>query len=308
MVRVLSALTVLVALAASIHVGVLEPETAPQQTASLVQHEQTAQEAAQTSMADQSKAEAATLARAQSAAAASHAKPSEETTLQGIGPAPTPTKCTVPWPVQGRWTDCIPETTKEIGEECTWEHEFGHECKYEDGPIACNTEGQFERTSKGPQQCTKMKHPVDRMGCARFDLSGAEMCRSVEGCSFNGEKQFCETACRGGTGCGVELHRRDAACYFNCPLRDAHACAAWQAGCTCIQDTLKADCDSWCGMENEETFIWLEAEDSISMVKRTVMETLSVDTSTSLGYDPIQLCRDGCFSRGVCISAPVPLQ
>lgn len=227
-----------------------------------------------------------------------------------------PPRCVVPNPSNGVWTNCMLDTWWDPGDTCEWKHEFGFECRYPDGPIACNggngdNEGKFDN-GLGEQICTKIKHPKDGLGCARFDFKFQE-CLLMEGCQWS-DKMWCQQVCRGTPGCGVELHRRDDDCQFNCPLQfpneitsaiNTGFCGAWQAGCACIQDSPLIDCASWCRMTNLEAFPWLVHRHGPSEDSTTVAEALM---SPSGGYDPIRLCQDACFSRGVCVSAPEPLE
>jgi hypothetical protein len=233
-----------------------------------------------------------------------------------VPPAPTPATCIVPWPTSGRWLDCIPETYRTEGQSCTFEHQFGMKCVYEDGPIMCNDKGKFERNDKNANTCTKIPYPVDLQGCARFDLDDSK-CKLTEGCSW--ANSVCSIVCRQ-VGCGVELHRLNTDCQFNCPLHNATECSSWQAGCACIQDTKNVGCTGWCTQTNAEKFTWLptkgtsaesykaagEAEDGIQIsAQMTVGDAMRVKNDD--GYDGITLCQDACFQRGVCISEKVSL-
>lgn len=255
--------------------------------------------------------------------------------LAGVVFATDEITCKVPWLENGRWLDCTPEYTKKLGEQCTWAKNFGVECTYPDGPIKCNDEGKFEADGKGKQLCRSIPHPQDNRGCARFDflVGGAdsakgESCKTQEGCTWNGERQWCEFACRGKFGCGVELHRLNEQCQLNCPLLKAEGtewsdeCAPWQAGCTCIQDTETADCASWCAVTNTNEFMHIKprkasnkdepleppntaAMNSEFVGLKTVGAALAMTNAGN--YDPIQMCLDSCFNRGVCVSPPANL-
>jgi len=232
-------------------------------------------------------------------------------------PAPTPATCEVPWPEYGRWTDCVPETIKNEGEECNFEHQYGHECVYEDGPIACNNKGNFERDRLGPNKCTLIRHPANGGGCARHDFDD-NVCKVTEGCKWNPTRSWCEVVCPQ-AGCGVELHRRDDSCMFNCPLHNATECSSWQAGCGCIQDDgVYPDCESWCTNLNENKFHWLPSrsiasesyrnfadtyDDSKHSVQMKVKDSFAFENDE--GYDPYKLCKDACFQRGICVSPKV---
>lgn len=233
-------------------------------------------------------------------------------------PPPTgePAKCEIPWPTFGRWTDCIPETFKTQGEKCTFEKPFGMDCTYPSGPLECNRGGKFETydengKSNGPNMCTLIPRPKDGLGCARHDQNSDE-CTSTEGCHWDGERSWCGLNCRK-VGCGVELHRRDVQCMFNCPLRNATECTSWQAGCACIQDSNIKDCATWCQTTNEELFTWLPthqtAANSYQSTNAVRAKLLKVSESFNEKndelYDPIQLCKDACSQRGMCISPKV---
>lgn len=225
--------------------------------------------------------------------------------------APTPSTCVIPWPDHGRWTDCQPELTKGQTETCNFEHEFGYKCTYPDGPISCNEAGKFEMDFRGPNKCSVIPSPP-MGGCAKYDLD-ANTCKTVEGCRWDAHYSWCSVVCRH-TGCGEELHKRNPQCAFSCPLKNATACIPWQAGCNCVQDTSLKACTSWCQDTNIEPFAWLPkittpsfplvaANDNKTAVSMPVSSALAFQNDA--GYDPMQLCIDGCFQRGVCISPPV---
>lgn len=229
--------------------------------------------------------------------------------------APTPATCVVPWPKNGRWVNCIPETKVNEGDLCQFEHQFGYKCTYPDGDITCDNRGNFEQDNKGPLECNLIPHPEDGKGCARYDFDSVA-CKLVEGCVWSVERSWCETACRK-TGCGVELHRRSNDCQFNCPLHNASQCGPWQAGCGCIQDTDTVDCESWCQDTNQEKFHWLPkpstpsdsylyASDNVATAtsKNSIQMTVSdaLKMTNELGSDPISMCKDSCQQRGVCIA------
>lgn len=233
--------------------------------------------------------------------------------------APTPATCVVPWLDSGRWLDCTSEVSKMEGEVCTFEHQFGMECKYPDGPIPCSKNNLFEIDKQGEVVCTKIHHPKDGRGCARFDVD-PNTCKLTEGCHWS-SRSWCEISCRSVEGCGVELHRRNVQCATNCPLGNASKCQSWQAGCACIQDTSTIDCESWCQLDNAEEFVWLnhtsyqaanhertflkEAHTrGFKSTKRGMRVGDALDTEDAT-YDPIRLCQDACFMRGICVSPNV---
>lgn len=217
-------------------------------------------------------------------------------------------RCLVPYPEQGSWTDCFPGQWRDKGETCDWVHEFGHTCKYDDGPIPCDLLGTFEKDRLGPQKCTKLKAPRDKLGCARFDMD-QHTCVNTEGCDWDDRSFWCQIACRATPVCGVELHRKDLSCMFNCPLDNPTICHAWQAGCNCIQDTTIIECGEWCMENNGETFNWLKHRQSRDLSGViTVGDALAFAQTDAGGYDPLTLCRDACFSRGVCVSPPAVLE
>lgn len=234
--------------------------------------------------------------------------------------APTPSKCMVPWPAHGRWTDCTPETKINEGSTCNFEHHFGYKCTYEDGPLPCDKRGNFEKDAKGPNICNVIPFPENGKGCAIYDFDD-EACRTMEGCKWSATNSWCEIVCRT-TGCGVELHRRDDACFFNCPFHNATACAPWQAGCSCIQDTEITDCEEWCRDTNENMFVWLpkastasesykNSPDDIASnnLNKKFSKQMTVAASflhlNDYGSSVHQMCKDACFQRGVCDSPKV---
>lgn len=251
------------------------------------------------------------------AMAPSPAAPAPTKVADFVPVAPTAATCEVPWPVNGmgRWTDCIPETYKSEGEECKFESPKQYKCVYDGQPIAikCNREGKFEQfdangKSMGPNYCTKIPAPADGQGCARYDRDRST-CTTTDGCHWDGERGFCSINCRK-VSCGVELHRRDVACQFNCPLHNVTECTPWQAGCACVQDTEIKDCAAWCQTTNMNQFTWLPTEktsaasigsaNAIKAIETTVAESLNYKNEA--GYEPNSLCKDACFQRGVCIS------